>query len=171
MTDGDPAIPLWPDNPSGDDLLGFADIADPILEAVRREKLDPVAVGVFGDRGSGKSSVLEILAGRLKDCGDVIVVFTRPCEYDPALDAKATLIAEVLAAIEARVRLDQTRFDRVKDRFESLRRRVKWSKAVTLITKSAVTMSLPCPRSSSTFSRSRARMRLTGDRPCCNDSA
>ena len=49
--------PLWPDNPTAHDLLGFGDIADPIEEALLRERLDPVAVGVFGDWGSGKSTV------------------------------------------------------------------------------------------------------------------
>jgi hypothetical protein len=38
-------IPLWPDNPSSLDLLGFADIAEPVLDAPGRERLDPVAVG------------------------------------------------------------------------------------------------------------------------------
>ncbi len=145
MSTDDLEIPLWPDNPSEQDLLGFVDIADPILDAVRRERLDPVAVGIFGDWGSGKSTVLEILADRLKGRDDVIVVFTRPWEYDPGLDPKATLIAEVLAAIQERVEKDKTRFDKVKDRFDSLRRRVKWSKAITLMTKSAVTLSLPSP--------------------------
>lgn len=139
------AIPLWPDNPSPLDLLGFADIADPILDAVRRERLDPVAVGIFGDWGSGKSTVLEILADRLKDQDDVIVVFTRPWEYDPGLDPKATLIAEVLGSIETHIKKNETRFERVKGRFDSLRKRIKWSKAITLMTKSAVTLSLPSP--------------------------
>lgn len=143
-TDG-AEIPLWPDNPSAQDLLGFGDIADPILDAVGRDRLDPVAVGIFGDWGSGKSTVLEILADRLKDRDDVIVVLTRPWEYDPGLDPKATLIAEVLVKIEERIKCDQTRFERVKERFAGLRNRVQWSKAITLVTKSAVTLSLPSP--------------------------
>jgi hypothetical protein len=54
-------IPLWPDHPSGEDLLGFADIAAPIGAAIRRERLDPVAIGVFGDWGSGKTTVLKLV--------------------------------------------------------------------------------------------------------------
>lgn len=70
--------PLWPDNPNAQDLLGFADIAEPIQEALLRERLDPVAVGVFGDWGSGKSTVLEILRKRLNERGRVVVgSFTR----------------------------------------------------------------------------------------------
>jgi hypothetical protein len=61
-------IPLWPDHPSEEDLLGFADIAAPIGAAIRRERLDPVAIGVFGDWGSGKTTVLQ-LVGKQFDAG------------------------------------------------------------------------------------------------------
>lgn len=138
-------IPLWADNPTAIDLLGFADIAEPILEAIRREHLDPVAVGVFGDWGSGKTTVMEIIADRLKDRDDVVVVSTRPWEYDPQLDPKASLISEVLNKIEGRFKQDQTRFEGLRERFTSLGKRVQWSKAITLMTKSAVTFSLPSP--------------------------
>jgi hypothetical protein len=36
-----PSLPLWPDNPTSEDLLGFGDVAEPIMEALRREQLDP----------------------------------------------------------------------------------------------------------------------------------
>src|SRR5579875_739961 len=44
--------PLWSDNPTSRDLLGFSDIADSLIDALKREHLDPVALGVFGDWGS-----------------------------------------------------------------------------------------------------------------------
>jgi len=44
---------LSDDNPSDSDLLGFVDVAAPVLEAIRRGHLDPVCVGVFGPWGSG----------------------------------------------------------------------------------------------------------------------
>jgi predicted KAP-like P-loop ATPase len=95
---------LWSDNPTSVDLLGFGDIAAPILEAIRRERLDPVAVGIFGDWGSGKTTVLEILDEALRPVEDTIVVYTRPWEYDPTLDARATLITEVLDALRTRAK-------------------------------------------------------------------
>ena len=98
---------LWPDNPTALDLLGFEDIAAPVLEAIARERLDPVAVGVFGDWGSGKTTVLEILNEQLKDQSDTLVVFTRPWEYDPTLDARATLITEVLEVVRAKAEADK----------------------------------------------------------------
>lgn len=142
MTDST-ATPLWPDNPTAQDLLGFADIVDPVEEALLRERLDPVAVGIFGDWGSGKSTVLEILRARLLARGRVVVVYTRPWEYDPNIDPKATLIAEVLAAVRAEVSKDDGRLQELADRFSSLVSRIQWSKAVTLVANSAVTLSLP----------------------------
>lgn len=135
--------PLWPDNPTAQDLLGFGDIADPIEEALLRERLDPVAVGVFGDWGSGKSTVLEILRERLLERGRVVVVYTRPWEYDPNIDPKATLIAEVLAAVRTEVAKDEGRMAQFAERFKGLVSRVQWSKAVTLVANSAVTLSIP----------------------------
>lgn len=136
-------IPLWPDNPTAQDLLGFADIAEPMLEALMRERLDPLAVGVFGDWGSGKSTVLEILRERLIARGRVVVVYTRPWEYDPNIDPKATLIAEVLGAVRDEVAKDQGRLAELAERFKKLASRVQWSKAVTLVANSALTFSVP----------------------------
>ena len=105
--------------------------------------MDPVAVGVFGDWGSGKSTVLEILRERLRGRGRVVVVYTRPWEDDPNIDPKATLIAEVLAAVRAEVAKDEGRMAQLADRFKGLVSRVQWSKAVTLVANSALTLSIP----------------------------
>jgi len=135
--------PLWPDDPTAQDLLGFADIAGPVLDALMRERLDPVAVGVFGNWGSGKSTVLEILRERLLARGRVVVVYTRPWEYDPNIDPKATLIAEVLTAVRKEVAKDEGRMAKLAERFTKLASRVQWSKAVTLVANSALTFSVP----------------------------
>jgi hypothetical protein len=50
----------------------------------------------------------------------VVVVNTRPWEYDPNTDPKATLISEVLAALQARAAKDKTRAAEFADRFKKL---------------------------------------------------
>jgi hypothetical protein len=138
--------PLWSDNPSDLDLLGFGDVTAPIVEAVLRDKLDPVTVSIEGDWGSGKSSILAILGDELED-ESVIVIPTRPWEYDPATDPKATLIGEVLTAIRKAVEEREGGWeklaDTVKERFISLAKRVKLSKVIKLAANSALTMGLP----------------------------
>jgi hypothetical protein len=136
-------IPLWPDNPTALDLLGFADIAEPVLDAVGRERLDPVAVGIFGDWGSGKTTILELIVEELRESEEVVVVYTQPWKYDPSLDPRASLIAEVLATLRERTKKDETRWDRTKQRFGDLAKRIQWSKAITLATRSAITFSPP----------------------------
>jgi hypothetical protein len=138
-----PPTPLWSDNPSAIDLLGFADIAAPALEALGRERLDPVTVGVVGWWGSGKSTILGLIESELRLQKDVLVVTTRPWEYDPVTDPKATLIAEVLTVLHQRADESTTLKDDVKDRFKKLASRVRWSKAITLAANTALTISLP----------------------------
>jgi hypothetical protein len=136
-------FPLWPDNPTAQDLLGFTDMAEPALDAVQRDKLDPVAVGIFGDWGSGKTTILEILSERLAPEEKVLVVYTHPWEYDPTLDPKATLIGEVLSALEDEVKGNASRWEKVSGKFSELAQRIQWSKAITLVTQSAMTLSVP----------------------------
>ncbi|MBA2295953.1 MAG: AAA family ATPase [Actinobacteria bacterium] len=141
---GPSPTPLWSDNPASRDLLGFADIAAPALEALAREKLDPVTIGVVGWWGSGKSTILRLIETSLREPGGgIVVVDTRPWEYDPATDPKATLIAEVLTALQARASESKTLGQDVKEQFAKLAGRVRWSKAITLVANSALSVSLP----------------------------
>jgi pimeloyl-ACP methyl ester carboxylesterase len=52
------------------DLLGFSDIAAPALEALDREKLDPITVGIVGWWGSGKSTILKVIERELRERGE-----------------------------------------------------------------------------------------------------
>lgn len=134
---------LWDDNPSDVDLLGFVDVAAPVLEAIRRDDLDPVCVGVFGPWGSGKTTVLRLLQRDLDSDETTIVIYTQPWAYDPATDPKATLIGEVLIAVRARIAADDTALKRLGERLTGLARRVRWSRAMRLAAESALTVSFP----------------------------
>lgn len=134
---------LWDDNPSGHDLLGFADVAAPMLAAIRSNHLDPVCLGVFGAWGSGKTTVVDLLRRELADDDSIILVYTQPWAYDPATDPKATLIGEVLTAVRDRVVEDATALSKLGDRLKSLASRVRWSRAIRLAAQSALTATLP----------------------------
>jgi energy-coupling factor transporter ATP-binding protein EcfA2 len=136
-------FPLWADNPADRDLLGFEDVAGPVSETVVRDRLDPVAVGLIGPWGSGKSTILGLLAKELKRDTTVAVVTTRPWEYDPALDPKATLIGEVLAVIRPLVEAEEGTAGKLHDLASKMAKRVRWTKAFTLAAKTAVTLQLP----------------------------
>ena len=52
---------MWSDNETTEDLLGFQVHADLIHSIVANPKMLPVTIGIFGDWGSGKTSVMRML--------------------------------------------------------------------------------------------------------------
>ena len=52
---------MWSDNETTEDLLGFQVHADLIRSIVTDPKMLPVTIGIFGDWGSGKTSVMRML--------------------------------------------------------------------------------------------------------------
>lgn len=137
------SLPLWSDNPAKADLLGFTDISEPIAQAIRRERLNPIAVGVAGPWGSGKTTVLNLLAVELDRDPRVLVVETSPWAYDPKLDVKVTLIGEVLARLYAHVHEARGATDEVTKGVKALVDKVRWSKAFALAAKTAITLQVP----------------------------
>ena len=54
-------FPLWSDEPATQDLLAFRAVAETAADAIFDDALDPVAIGISGAWGSGKTSVLELI--------------------------------------------------------------------------------------------------------------
>jgi hypothetical protein len=52
---------MWSDNETTDDLLGFQVHADLVRSVVTDPKMLPVTIGVFGDWGGGKTSIMKML--------------------------------------------------------------------------------------------------------------
>ena len=52
---------VWSDNETDQDLLGFQIHADLIRSVVTDEHVLPMVLGVFGDWGGGKSSIMRML--------------------------------------------------------------------------------------------------------------
>jgi len=57
---------VWHDNETEIDLLGFDQLVDTIVYLVQQEEMLPLTVGVFGDWGSGKSSLMAMARKRLE---------------------------------------------------------------------------------------------------------
>jgi hypothetical protein len=56
---------MWPDNETDVDLLGFDILADGLVVALTEPRLLPLTVGVLGDWGSGKSSLMGLACAEL----------------------------------------------------------------------------------------------------------
>lgn len=140
-------LSLWSDDPAQVDLLSFDAVAQTVVDALLDEALDPVALGLSGSWGSGKTTVLGLvaheLARRTTSTRKVLVVQTHPWRYDPATGAKESLIAEVLADLAAEIDRSETKTDKAKNLLVRLGKRVDWSKAIKLAATSSLTLQIP----------------------------
>lgn len=131
---------MWPDNETDVDLLGFDFLVDELLVLLREPRLLPVTVGVAGDWGSGKSSLLAMTARDLEaDAeGHYVVVRFSPWMFEGYEDVKTALMQAVLRALKTAVANDKTNFEKARDLFLRLVRRVDVFTVVKTVATAAV---------------------------------
>ena len=64
---------MWSDKETSKDLLGYTVHAELLKGVVTNDKNLPITVGLYGDWGSGKSSILKILEEDLKKDENTVV--------------------------------------------------------------------------------------------------
>lgn len=106
---------MWPDNETEIDLLGFEYLVDSLELVLAEPRLLPVTVGVMGDWGSGKSSLMSMTARRLQERERYVVVPFSPWRYEGHDDVKTALMANVLERLVARAHRNPGRWARVKE--------------------------------------------------------
>jgi predicted KAP-like P-loop ATPase len=114
---------MWADNETTEDLLGFKVHAELIKEVIIKDDILPVTIGVFGDWGSGKSSVLSVLKDSFNDekDGKTICLYFNSWTFEGYDDAKAALIESILEELE-----DNKKFTaKVKEKAGELKTKVK----------------------------------------------
>ncbi len=140
-------LSLWSDDPAQTDLLSFDAVAQTVADALLDEALDPVALGLSGTWGSGKTTVLglvgEELARRTVNDRKVLVIRTEPWRYDPATGVKERLIEEVLGALAAEIKTSGTDTEKTKSLLARLDKRIDWAKAIKLAATSSLTLQIP----------------------------
>ncbi|MDV6291472.1 KAP family P-loop NTPase fold protein [Rhodococcus aetherivorans] len=144
MTDA--RYPLWSDEPADRDLLSFDAVASTVVDAVLDDALDPIALGLSGSWGSGKTSVLELVQSEINarnasGQAKILVIATQPWSYDPAVGPKESLIAEVLDGLAREIQTDAG--DTAKSLLKRLTGRVQWAKAFKVAAKAGIALQLP----------------------------
>ena len=139
---------LWSDEPATTDLLSFDAIAETVVDALFDDDLNPVALGVSGTWGSGKTTILNLIARhveeRSKACDKtVLVIRADPWRYDPMVGPKESLITAVLTALEKEFKGSDPVVQTASTAFKKLVKRVNWSKALKMAATTALTAQLP----------------------------
>lgn len=120
---------MWSDNETTEDLLGFKVHADLIAEVINDSELLPITMGVFGDWGSGKSSILKILSEQLKEEEDgTFVLYFNGWLFEGYDDAKAALLESIIKEFEENKRFAPE----VKQKAKKLIKSVNWMRILGL---------------------------------------
>lgn len=114
------------DNETAVDLLYYEAIARTVVRLVSEKSNEPLSVGVHGDWGAGKSSVLMMVEEAFKDEEHVLCVRFNGWLFQGFEDAKAVLIETI---VDELLRNRSTR-ENVVDQAKKVIRRVDWMKVV-----------------------------------------
>lgn len=90
---------VWSDNEADADLLGFRHLVTAVTDIVRDEALLPASIGVYGDWGSGKSSLLRMVEQELKKDEDTLVLWFNGWLFEGFDDAKTALMGTIVDEI------------------------------------------------------------------------
>jgi len=112
------------DNETKVDLLNNEPIASSIVALLRDNPAKPITVGVHGDWGAGKSSILELVEAQIEAQEDTLCLKFNGWRFQGFEDAKIALIEGIVTGlVEKRPALTKTG-DTVKDIFS----RIDWLK-------------------------------------------
>lgn len=91
---------MWSDKESSLDFLNFSETAESIKDLVTEKELMPISVGVFGDWGAGKSTILELTKKLIsEEKKDYIQVHFDAWMYQGYDDAKAALLETIASTL------------------------------------------------------------------------
>lgn len=112
------------DNETKVDLLNNEAIAETIIALLRERPEHAVTIGVHGDWGAGKSSILEMIEARLSSEADVLCIKFNGWRFQGFEDAKIALIEGIVTALIEQRPLLTKAAEQVRDIFK----RIDWLK-------------------------------------------
>ncbi len=106
---------MWKDNESSIDYIDFEYIADLVNKIVLSDDLLPASIGVYGDWGSGKSSIMSMSQKAIiKKDNKALTINFNAWLFEGYGDTKNTVINCILDSIEERVKEKDTLIDNLK---------------------------------------------------------
>ena len=131
------------DTPSTTPGLGFDDYAD-ALATVVRSSAPRFAVGIFGDWGSGKTTLMEAIKAHLEHDPDILSLEFNAWRYERERHLVGPLLDVLRERLEAWVK-EQEKKQAAKDRLDSVRRAARKIRRAARAFLSGVTISAGIP--------------------------
>jgi predicted KAP-like P-loop ATPase len=87
---------VWPDHETTIDLLGIKHLKDAVLDIVKNDTLLPATIGIFGDWGSGKSSLIKMITEELESEENILILDFNGWLFESYDDAKSALMETIV---------------------------------------------------------------------------
>lgn len=128
---------MWADNETSEDLLGFKVHADLLINIIKDETILPITIGVFGDWGSGKSSILQIIKEEFDKDEDKesLCIYFNGWTFEGYDDAKAALLNSILKELEDNKKITAEIKDAVKEKAKKLWKSIDWMRGAGMVLK------------------------------------
>lgn len=119
---------MWSDSEADRDFLNFKGVAGIVAEIISQAEGRALSIGVSGSWGVGKSSMLKLLGGSLKERTEQRLIFVEfnAWLYQGFDDTRAALMETIAQAIVQTVEGDTTISGRVAEKAQLLANRVNW---------------------------------------------
>lgn len=115
---------IFPDDVAVVDLLHAEPLARTITEVIRAHPDHGLVLGVHGDWGAGKSTVLSLVERSLKEQSGVTTLWFNGWEYEGFEDAKIAILEGIVRHLQQ----EKTFVSKAKDVFHRLRKRIDYLK-------------------------------------------
>ena len=128
---------MWADNETSEDLLGFKVHADLLINIIKDDTVLPITIGVFGDWGSGKSSILQIVKDEFdkEDDKDSLCIYFNGWTFEGDDDAKAALLNSILKELEDNKKISAEIKDAIKEKAKKLWKSIDWMRGAGMVLK------------------------------------
>ena len=123
---------MWSDNESKVDLLQFRYLAKGVTRIIITPELLPATIGVHGDWGSGKSSLLHMVRTDLEQTPGILCLSFSGWLFENYEDAKTALMGSILEALQDHLEANKNLSDKAKDLLGKLLKRVNWLQVASM---------------------------------------
>ncbi|WP_236979701.1 KAP family P-loop NTPase fold protein [Membranihabitans maritimus] len=98
---------MWSDNETNSDFIDFQHMVRAVTSIINNDNLLPCSIGVFGDWGSGKSSLMKMIEDKYADEDDVLVINFNGWLFEGYEDTKTVLMSRIVDEIIKKRTLDE----------------------------------------------------------------
>ena len=107
---------MWSDTESKEDYLNFGEVSQIVTEILESEAMLPVSIGIFGNWGAGKSSLLNLIEQQIKPDEWIIIKFDAWL-YQGFDDARAALLETIASHLIQAAKDEETILKKSKNLF------------------------------------------------------